>query len=177
MVEQDTTTNTSGEEGVAAAAFCVQHGRQRGSWQSTSALPASKGRLGLHFNPSTSPQSSWRTIIPNTCKAPRISEKRGRPHGCAAVRWLELTERAGRVARPRYLLEPSAGGRGVAETIGGNMASSSCTANRRPGWPHCGTEVSSTSCPCDLCCPACPLADVSDACHRPRVQEMVSEAS
>ena len=103
--------------------------------------------------------------------------KRGRPHGCAAVRWLELTERAGRVARPRYLLEPAAGGRGVAETIGGNMASSSCTANRRPGWPHCGTEVSSTSCPCDLCCPACPLADVSDACHRPRVQDMVSEAS
>ena len=121
--------------------------------------------------------STWWTIIPNTCKVSRNSVKRGRPHGCAAVRWLELTERAGRVARPRYLLEPAAGGRGVAETIGGNMASSSCTANRRPGWPHCGTEVSSTSCPCDLCCPACPLADVSDACHRPRVQEMMSEAS
>ena len=103
--------------------------------------------------------------------------KRGRPHGCAAVRWLELTERAGRVARPRYLLEPAAGGRGVAETIGGNMASSSSSANRRPGWPHCGTEVSSTSCPCDLCCPAWRLADIFDACGRPRVQEMVSEAS
>ena len=65
----------------------------------------------------------------------------------------------------------------MAETIGGNMASSSSTANRRPGWPHCGTEVSTTSCPGALRCPAWRLADVFDACGRPRVQEMVSEDS
>ena len=30
MVQQDTTMSTSGEEGVAVAAFCAQHGRQGG---------------------------------------------------------------------------------------------------------------------------------------------------
>ena len=65
----------------------------------------------------------------------------------------------------------------MAETTGGNMASSSSTANRRPGWPHCGTEVSTTTCPCALRCPAWRLADIFYACGRPRVQEMVSEAS
>ena len=41
-------------------------------------------------------------------------------HGVVGVRRLELTERIGMVAPPRYLLEPAAGGRGVAETTGGS---------------------------------------------------------
>ena len=123
------------------------------------------------------PQSTWWTPLAQTCKAPRISVKRGARHGVVAVRWLELTERAGRVARPRDLLEPAAGGRGMAATTGGSTASSSSISNRRAGWPHCGTEVSTTTCPCALRCPAWRLADVFDACGRPRVQEMVSEAS
>jgi hypothetical protein len=98
-------------------------------------------------------------------------------HGVVGAARLELTERVGSVARLRYILEPAAGGRGVAETTGGNLASSSSTANRRPGWPHCGTEVSTTTCPCALRCPAWRLSDIFDACGRPRVQEMVSEAS
>ena len=40
-------------------------------------------------------------------------------------------ERVGSVARLRYLFEPAAGGQGVAETIGGNTASSSPTALTR----------------------------------------------
>ena len=103
--------------------------------------------------------------------------KRASRHAVEGVRRRELTERVERVVRPRYLLELAAGGRGVAETTGGNMATSSSTANRRAGWPHGDPEMSTTSCPCALRCPACPLADVSDACHRPRVQEMVSEDS
>ena len=128
--------------------------------------------------PSTSPQSTWWTPLAQTCKASRISVKRGRPHGCAAVRWLELTERAGRVARLRYLFESAAGGRGVAETVGESTRASFSTANRRPGWPPRSVQVvSTTTFPCALHCPAWRLADVFDACGRPRVQEMVSEAS
>ena len=65
----------------------------------------------------------------------------------------------------------------MAETTGGNMASSSSTAIGRPGRPPRSVQVSTTTFPCALHCPAWRLADVSDACHRPRVQEMVSEAS
>ena len=90
---------------------------------------------------------------------------------------LELTERVGSVARLRYLFEPAAGGQGVAETIGGNTASSSPTAIGRPGWPPRSVQVSTTTFPCALHCPAWRLADVFDACGRPRVQEMVSEDS
>ena len=88
---------------------------------------------------------------------------------------LELTELVGRVARLRYLFEPAAGGRGVAETVGESTRASSSTANRRPGWPPRSVQVSTTTFPCALHCPAWRLADVCDACHRPRVQEMVSE--
>ena len=34
---------------------------------------------------------------------------------------LELTERVERVARLRYLFDPAAGGRGMAETVGESM--------------------------------------------------------
>ena len=103
--------------------------------------------------------------------------KRGRHHGSVGVRRLELTERVRMVAHPRYLLEPAAGGRGVAETTGGSTASSSSSTNCRPGWPSRSVEVSITTFPCALHCPAWRLAEISDACHRPRVQDMVSEAS
>ena len=63
----------------------------------------------------------------------------------------------------------------MAETIGGNTASSSPTAIGRPGWPPRSVQVSTTTFPCALHCPAWRLADVFDACGRPRVQEMVSE--
>ena len=43
---------------------------------------------------------------------------------------------------------------------------------RRWGW-----RWQSVDFPCALHCPAWRLADVIDACHRPHVQEMVSEAS
>ena len=108
---------------------------------------------------------------------PRISIKRRRRHGCEGVGRRELTERVGRVARPRYLLELAAGGRGVAETTGGSTASSSSSTNCRPGWPSRSVEVSITTFPCALRCPAWRLTDVFDACGRPRVQEMVSEDS
>jgi len=88
---------------------------------------------------------------------------------------LELTELVGRVAWLRYLFEPAAGGRGVAETVGESTRASSSTANRRPGWPPRSVQVSTTTLPCALHCPAWRLADVFDACGRPRVQEMVSE--
>ena len=117
--------------------------------------------------------SSWRTIIPNTCKVARISTKRRRRHGCEGVRWLELSERVRRAARLRYLFEPAAGGRGVAESDGWREHESSflnCQPSRA-GWPQCGAQVSCTSCPCAQRCLACPLADVSHACGRPRVQE------
>jgi hypothetical protein len=116
-------------------------------------------------------------IIPNTCKVPRISIKRWRRDGVEGVARLELTELVGTVARLRYLFEPTAGGRGVAETVGESTRASSSTVNGRPGWPHCGTEVSTTTFPCALHCPAWRLADVFDACGCPRVQEMVSEDS
>ena len=122
-------------------------------------------------------QSTWWTIIPNTCEVPQISVKRRRRHGVVGVRWLELSERVRRAARLRYLLEPAAGGQGVAETAGGSTRATSSTVNRRAGWPQCGAQVSCTSCPCAQRCPACPLADVSHACGRPRVQETGSEAS
>ena len=122
-------------------------------------------------------QSSWRTIIPNTCKVPRISIKRRRRDGVVGVARLELTELVGRVAWLRYLFEPAAGGRGVAETVGESTRASSSTANRRPGWPPRSVQVSTTTFPCALHCPAWRLADVFDACGRPRVQEMVSEDS
>jgi hypothetical protein len=51
---------------------------------------------------------------------PHISIKRRRRHGVVGVRRLELTERVRRVARLRYLIEPAAGGQGVAETAGGS---------------------------------------------------------
>ena len=123
------------------------------------------------------PQSTWWTIIPNTCKAPQISTKRRRRHGCEGVARLELTESVRRVARLRNLLEPAAEGRGVAETAGESTRATSSTVNRRAGWPPCGAQVSCTSCPCALRCLSYPLTDLSHACHRPRVQEMVSEAS
>jgi hypothetical protein len=103
--------------------------------------------------------------------------KRGPRHGCKGVAWLELTERVGRAAHLHYLLEPAAGGRGVAETAGGSTRASSSTANGRPGWPPCGVEVSITSLPCTLRCLSARLGDVSHAYHRPRVQELGSEAS
>ena len=90
---------------------------------------------------------------------------------------LELTELVGRVAWLSYLFEPAAGGRGVAETVGESTRASSSTANRRPGWPPRSVQVSTTTFPCALHCPAWRLADVFDACGRPRVQEMVSEDS
>ena len=121
--------------------------------------------------------STWWTIIPNTCKAPQISIKRRRRHGCEGVARLELTERVRRVAHLRNLLEPAAGGRGVAETAGESTRATSSTPSARPGWPPCGAQVSGTLCPCALRCLSYPLADLSHACHRPRVQEMVSEAS
>ena len=65
----------------------------------------------------------------------------------------------------------------MAETTGGNMASSSSTAIGRPGRPPRSVQVSTTTFPCALHCPAWRLADVLDACGRPRVQEMVSEDS
>ena len=122
-------------------------------------------------------QSTWWTIIPNTCKAPQISIKRRRRHGCEGVARLELTERVRRVAHLRNLLEPAAGGRGVAETAGESTRATSSTPSARPGWPPCGAQVSGTLCPCALRCLSYPLTDLSHACHRPRVQEMVSEAS
>ena len=93
------------------------------------------------------------------------------------VRRLELTERVRRVAHLRNLLEPAAGGRGVAETAGESTRATSSTVNRRAGWPPCGAQVSCTSCPCGLRCLSYPLTDFSHACGRPRVQEVVSEDS
>ena len=90
---------------------------------------------------------------------------------------LELTERVERVARLRYLFEPAAGGRGVAETVGESMRATCSTASGRPGWPPCGAQVSTTSRSCALRCLSRRLGDVSDACGRPRVQELSSEAS
>ena len=90
---------------------------------------------------------------------------------------LELTERVRRVAHLRYLLEPAAGGRGVAETAGENTRATSSTASGRPGWPPCGVEVSTTSRPCALHCLSYPLADISHACGRSRAQELSSVAS
>ena len=121
--------------------------------------------------------SSWRTPLQNTCKAPRISIKRQRRHGCEGVARLELTERVRRVAHLRNLLEPAAGGRGVAETAGESTRATSSTPSARPVWPPCGAQVSGTSCPCALRCLSYPLADLSHACGRPRTQELVSEAS
>ena len=115
--------------------------------------------------------------MPNTCKVPRISIKRRRRDGVVGVARLELTELVGRVAWLRYLFEPAAGGHGVAETVGESTRASSSTANRRPGWPPRSVQVSTTTFPCALHCPAWRLADVFDACGRPRVQEMVSEDS
>ena len=125
----------------------------------------------------SSPPGSWWTIIPNTCKAPQISIKRRRRHGCEGVVRLELTERVERVARLRYLFDPAAGGRGVAETVGESMRATCSTASGRPGWPPCGAQVSTTSRSCALRCLSRRLGDVSDACGRPRVQELSSEAS
>jgi hypothetical protein len=90
---------------------------------------------------------------------------------------LELTERVRRVAHLRNLLEPAAGGRGVAETAGESTRATSSTPSARPVWPPCGAQVSGTSCPCALRCLSYPLADLSHACGRPRTQELVSEAS
>ena len=110
-------------------------------------------------------------------KLRKSQPKRRRRHGCEGVGRRELTERVGRVARPRYLLELAAGGRDVAETTGGSTASSSSSTNRRAGLPQCGAEVSTTSCPCALWCLSYPLADVSHACRRSRAQELSSEVS
>ena len=46
---------------------------------------------------------------------------------------LELTERVERVARLRYLFDPAAGGRGVAETVGESTRASSSTAEPMAG--------------------------------------------
>ena len=133
--------------------------------------------LGIFYLTLVLVQSTWWTIIPNTCKAPQISTKRRRRHGCEGVARLELTERVGRSVHLRYLLEPGAGGRGMAATTDGSMASSSSISNRRAGLPQCGAEVSTTSCPCALWCLSYPLADVSHACRRSRAQELSSEVS
>ena len=93
------------------------------------------------------------------------------------VRRLDLTERVRRVTHPRYLFEPAAGGRGVAETAGGSRRATSSSASGRAGWPPCAAQVSCTSCPCGLRCLSYPLTDFSHACGRPRVQEVVSEDS
>ena len=131
-------------------------------------------RLTLTLVP---PQSTWWTPLQKTCKASRISIKRRRRDGVVGVARLELTELVGRVAWLSYLFEPAAGGRGVAETVGESTRASSSTANRRPGWPPRSVQLSTTTFPCALHCPAWRLADVFDACGRPRVQEMVSEDS
>ena len=91
---------------------------------------------------------------------------------------LELTELVGRVVRLRYLFEPAAGGRGVAETVGESMRATCSTASGRPGWPPCGAQVSTTSRSCALRCLSRRLGDVSDALRSPSgVQELSSEAS
>eukprot|EP00966_Prymnesium_polylepis_P078899 1828660-Prymnesium_polylepis.1 len=58
----------------------------------------------------------------------------------AGVARPELTERVRRVAHMRYLLEPAAGGRGVAETAGERTRATSSAASGRPGWPPCGVQ-------------------------------------
>ena len=85
-------------------------------------------RARVHVNPSRC-VVLLEDALPQTCKTSRISIKRRRRDGVEGVARLELTERVGRVARPRDLLEPAAGGRGVAETTGGSTASSSSTCN------------------------------------------------
>ena len=65
----------------------------------------------------------------------------------------------------------------MAVTAGGSTRANYSTANGQPGWPPCGVEVSITSLPCTLRCLSWRLGDISHACHRPRVQEIVSEAS
>ena len=154
-------------------------GRKRRRQNSNRIGESSRSRnLGTALSPGVCRvDPSWRMIIPNTYKVPQISIKRRRRHGVVGVRRLELTERVRRVAHLRNLLEPAAGGRGVAETAGESTRATSSTVNRRAGWPPCGAHVSCTTFPCALQCPAWRLADVCDACHRPRVQEMVSEAS
>ena len=65
----------------------------------------------------------------------------------------------------------------MAETVGESTRATFSTASGRPGWPPRSVEVSTTSRSYAPHCLSRRLGDDSDACGRPRVQELSSEAS